>query len=513
MRRQHWFLPILSLSVLIANSANALADDGYDDYDPDTSYREAVEYGPDVQGNFSTALKHEQTPYYTSQDLSPPPEFDIMGYDPSQVPSHAAVVTGANGQHQLPPQFGPYPEISPFDNGAFQQHSMENGLWMKETRGPGRHYNFGVDVLFTNFRKPVDRPVGSNAVPHKIFYPDTAATNFWLIGKAYNTRDIFDQWDLQNGVKVHWGFEDPDETGFKVTAFWTGEFEDIQDYGDINAPASVNNVSALSAILPGLPLDDGIGGTDATSNTNALYDRGVRYTYSQEAFGTQLNWIMSPKISRRNWQLQTLYGLRYLGIREGFSFLGRGSGLNYTTTFITPPDIGSPPTIGGTPTVVTPPFEGLIIATTKSHLFGPEGGFTVELGGDRLKILSTTKVGLMANRERTDLQSRGLGNHFSPDFDPDHETSYTETTTHVSPLIDFSVMVEANIFPIVPVVKRWKILRDAKLRGGWQILNVWEVQRPTDAIVYRAPPEDPFIQSRRTSWNAQMWHLGVIWEK
>jgi hypothetical protein len=481
MRLQHWIAPALSVFLLLSSSRDVSAQ--YEQAQPPAGeYSQAVWprhvgdggalQGPTMSG---PPINAGLPPYYSPLSTNPP------------------------GQAPYQPGMQPWPAISPYGEGTFSQTYIDKGLWMHESTNQGPRYFFSLEAIFSKFRAPKHRKIGSRAV---------LPTNEEM-GAATMTREVFKNWDFEPGIRGRWEVLNPDGSGFEFIGWHSMEMQDWETFGRRDATEDIPET--LNVTSPGLPLDDGLIGD------NAVYDKNVFLRYDVETYGASAAWLLSPKIRTQTYYVQPLVGLRYFGVEEKFTFKGLGSGLELMVDdgMITAGD------------VLGPPFHGRLTSEVTSQLIGPEVGVRYGLGGKKFKIRGETKFAVMGNQETIDLFGVGLGNgaNVPPDdpdpdvdlsdvyfYDPSSSFNLREVHNHVSPALYQSLMFDLHVFQMLPVAKRMRILEHAKLRTGFTWLFVWEVARPTDSILYVAPPHNPQIRIDRTDWWVLNWSFGVDWE-
>jgi len=317
--------------------------------------------------------------------------------------------------------------------------------------------------------------------------------------------------------------------------------------------------------LASLPLDDG-----TVNGVSVPYDLDFRIKVVSQAWGTNATWMSTPLVDKNNLKVRSLVGVRYMKVKEAFGFVGRDSGLIYSdATTITGirPDLKlfSHPTgtdenedgiidnagvvedddagaTTGTATgffvapldpitgIPTRPYTTFVDNKVDTHLAGPEIGFQFDLGGDKFKIWGQTKLGLMANQEKIQLNGNnvGMGIRAVPnDFDrpkalidptaadPNPNAfSDTQSHTHVSPIFEQSIFAEMDIFEHIPVLKRMKILEEAKLKVGYTYVVAGEIARPFDSVRWQGMPTRglfPSIDVKRENWSVGSWSVGIDW--
>jgi len=71
-----------------------------------------------------------------------------------------------------------------------------------------------------------------------------------------------------------------------------------------------------------------------------------------------------------------------------------------------------------------------------------------------------------------------------------------------------------NLFDKVPVLKRMKLLEEAKLKVGYTYIVAGEVTRPYESILWTGMPTRglfPSIDVKREKWSVGTWSVGLDW--
>jgi hypothetical protein len=357
--------------------------------------------------------------------------------------------------------------------------------------------------MTSKFKQPNETIIGDPNAPPFVGAPFGVVTSGAFDGDIVGAREI--QPDTVHekrddprspGIRGTWGYLDPDDSGLEWNGWWSSDVTALFQRG---IPGTEANPSTLR-ITAGLPLrnDDGA--------FVVPFDEFFKVTFNSEAFGSELDWILTPKFERDWFKLRPLVGFRYLFIRERFMFEGSDSGLSLTFFDTGLPDPGS----AFVP--VVPSFSSFLFSDVRSHLAGPQIGLRYDLGGKKLKVWGASKFGVLANHERLNLRGNGIGDGFDPEFQQQFAFEEEQSHTHVSPIAEQSVFVDARIFGWVPVLKKIRMFEQANFRAGYSILGAWEVARPNDTIVWRAQPEVPQIKVERTKWYLSTWSFGLSWE-
>lgn len=418
----------------------------------------------------------------------------------------------------IPPGMNPWPTISPFEH-QYAQTANRDGLWESVYGSGGRQYWFTADALLSKVRRPNRTLVGSEGDARPaIQIVDATGTVTTLslpagfgevtVGGApddevVGTIAIDDEIIGQEkeistslGMRLKWGYEDPDGSMFEVDGWWQSEahFSWKRGQGDFFGPAQTARQTAV------LPLFDG------TQIDRIPFSQVFRIQTDSESAGTSVNFISTESWGSRSgaFTIHPMWGIQYTFIREHFMFQGADSGEQISYTADGAPDITS-----AVPLV--PRYWSALDSTVRSHLAGPHIGLWYRLGKDRLAFKGSTKVGLMANHNRMDLNGQGIGNPYLAGFNNDLRFEQFEDHTNVSPMIEQTITAEAPLFSYIPLLREIKLLEEAKLRVGYSILAFWEVTRPGDSIVWQGQPLNPYIDVERTKWYVHGWNIGIDW--
>ena len=200
--------------------------------------------------------------------------------------------------------------------------------------------------------------------------------------------------------------------------------------------------------------------------------------------------------------------MQFLYIGEEFMFNAADSGGGYTVTI--PPGLVNPATY----TQVVSPFESQIKSKVNSFLFGPQIGLRFQVGGDNLKLVGHSNVGLAMNHQRLELSSFGVGNALLNPAAFNQTMRFHEKQEHtlLSPITSHEVAFQANIFQFIPLVRKVHFLSEANFRIGYQIQAAYNVQRPNRTIQYNGFPLIPAIRTDQESrWYVQSYNFGLNW--
>lgn len=310
--------------------------------------------------------------------------------------------------------------------------------------------------------------------------------------------------------------------------------------------------------LRGLPLDDG-----STFGLTSPFDLEYRLSAESDTYGLAATWVMAPTYRRKSVMIRPLFGIRYLRVHERFGFFGQDSGLSYDNIedlddpfngdvkVHSPPDgfdndsdgivdnaamveeSGNQGGGGGggddeefrfilynDPMVY--PITSFLRNYTRSDMVGPEIGLRYDLGGKKFKLWGQTKFGVLANNERTRMSGDNIGmvtrqNNFNlptPENNRPNRFTDRQNHSHVSPIVEQSFFAEFPIFGKLPVLKRVRILKNAKFRFGYTLLSVWEVARPYESINWQGHPVEglyPSINVDRSRWWSTNLSYSINW--
>jgi hypothetical protein len=313
------------------------------------------------------------------------------------------------------------------------------------------------------------------------------------------------------------GAEDEDKSGFDISGFWLADTSQQfrRGFDDPNRMRLTNVVLFETSLPPNVATGTGI--SNETAYEVLDYNQLFEVRNDTTTTGTDLALYHTPIVDYGWLVVRPLWGARYNYIRETFGFTGRDNGL-----FATYNNDGSP-VVGDvflqnaaftTPLVPYSlvPYETSVTSRVQSHLYGPQVGMDLHMGGEYFMITSAAKTGVLVNTERLTMSAYGFG----------LQEAFTGTRsffgdskghTRAAPFIEFNANLEANIFPIIPYLNRWDFFKNARVRGGWNTLVVGNIQRPIDQIAWRSESVGgPFIKERgRDAWYVQYWNVGVDW--
>ncbi|HEX6985265.1 MAG TPA: hypothetical protein VF170_07805, partial [Planctomycetaceae bacterium] len=257
------------------------------------------------------------------------------------------------------------------------------------------------------------------------------------------------------GLRIVFGLEDEDESGFDWTGWWLNDEAQVFRRG-LDDPRRLRANGVVLFDLGEFPLED-----DTLDLVEVLdYNQLFEIKHEAEAASTDLAFYHTPMVDYGWLRLRPLYGARYSYIREQFNFTGRDTG-----QFVVYDQTGRAHIVSDTefafddPEILYSlnPYETSVTSKVQSHLYGPQIGLDLHVGGEYFMINSVAKTGIVANTEKLALGAYGFGTREAIEgvrtFFSD-----SKTHTHVSPFLEFNANADINVFPIIPVVNRWAFL-------------------------------------------------------
>ncbi len=430
-----------------------------------------------------------------------------------------------------------WPYISPYYGPPVDQHKYENGFWFNEKTYGGREYFTYLGATLNEYANPKSDMVGDDNAP--LFYQTTATTG--TNNNTTGSQIIFPpkRWsDMKDrlsggGFRGITGWFNPDETGVYFDGFWAEEGHAGYNTGQLiglDDPAEIERRAPdVLRAYAGVPLFDGLSGTllpIQRPNATAVnvpgggtqpYDLYYRLGWQTQTYGAGAGYYANPMYEAGTLTMRPMAGMRYLNVRENATFDAADSGLGYTIDTLT-----GRPVVGS---VVGPVdiLESHLRSNTTAHLGGPEIGFRMDFGGDKLKIWTQSKLGIMANHSTREIEGYGIGRALvssttttttpqamptDPDLTRFHQQ---ETTTSVSPTFEQSIFVRSPLLQFVPGVRKIRLFEEAQFQFGYTWLVAGGMYRPGTIIDWRGYPNYPSINNEKTTFWVNSWNLGVEW--
>lgn len=376
----------------------------------------------------------------------------------------------------------------------------------------------------------------------------TTATDFPIfVGQS--TGSITDGLNAA-GMRATWGWTNVDESGFEASGFFLGPASAAMYIGDplgltftttggLFTADQTNALNHLHAIA-GLPLGGADSDHDGLPGVVMPFDIYYRLQFESQAGGANFDWLTTPIIDRPAFKMRAAYGARYMAIRESFMFDGADSGLGYTinvpvggggttngtgtTTGTTTQGFLSPVTLE--PLVALSIMQSFLQSSVTTQLAGPEAGVRFDIGKDKFKIWTTSKLGLLVNYSSRNLNGYNIGDAYypkttgtvtDPTVMPRNNPSATkfahqDSSTALSPLFEQSIFGKAKLFQYVPIAKKSKILSNADFQAGYTVVVVANMYRPSEDINWQAYPVSPLLNDKRGSYLMSNYSFGVSWE-
>jgi hypothetical protein len=444
----------------------------------------------------------------------------------------------------------PWPSISPFEN-RFAETTHEDELWFFRSNNSPRRYYVNLDYRYANYRRPDQTRVGNEIAPQNnvvaglaapflpvdtgVFY-DSFLGNFSGLslpggtggtgggqGNQQNVRATVNNISVGeralegeptvNGFNLNWGFREPSDEGLQVSAWYTPEAHWAYSRGFNPTRLEVLNRSNFFTGKPlviahALPVNDGIpdGVNGRINGTYLFYDRFFGLDFQTRGGGGEVNWNFTPFWRSEWYHFAPTMGVQFLYIGENFALNAANSGGN--VLFQLPPGLEIPTTYSQ----VVNPFEAQILSEVRSYLAGPQVGLQFDVGGEHLKLVGHSRVGLAMNHEQMELSSFGIGDGFRLGYDQRSRFVEEQEHTRLSPTTTQELIAEANIFHFIPVINRFAFFEEAKFRISYQFNGAFEIQRPHRIVEYNAFPLIPAIRNdQETRWYVESWNFGVHW--
>jgi hypothetical protein len=428
---------------------------------------------------------------YQPVQFGEPGGFGEPGMGPPHDGAYAPGMSSANA----------WPETSPFNQHRIEQVYNEAGLWTYDSDDNFRCKRmFALDYLYGHGAGPGAHLIGDPAFKNTPFDPDDVTISLF---PSHNTNLYSPQ--FHNGMRVWYGWEAPDDSGFLMSGFIL--FENSQSNKQFITNQQAGNLQPIASIV----VNDGGTGVALPFDTRFFQQ------FTQEIMGADADYYFMPFLTRPNFKVKMLLGAKYLRFSESFYVQGNDSGLGYGL------DLPPLPTFE-LPYVITAPYTTTINSSVTNNLVGPTIGVRYDLGGNKFKLWGQSKFGVMADIESRSVSSSNL-NQFKiavPEavIDPNvlpgpavgagiPPSRVTSNSTHVAALFDQQFMMEFPFFSVVPYLNRFTILREGNVRIGWQYVVVSEVARAGNQIIYNI--NEPLINSHRTWWSYNTFNFGMNW--
>jgi hypothetical protein len=408
---------------------------------------------------------------------------------------------GTDGSGDMPPGWGygaagmpaqnAWPQTSPFTQHRIEETFNEGGVWQYNSDDNfDRKYTFGLEYLYGQGIKPGVHLIGAPQFRADDFFPGFPGVF------AQQTTHIYPGM-FHNGMRVRWGYENPDHSGVALSGFWL--FENSLDNSRLLSQAQTGNI--LTLLTRGsIVLDNGDG-----TGQNVPLDSQLLQKWTQSIGGADFDYFSAPFFERNSLKLSMTFGAKYLRISEQFFVQGRDSGLGYVVTLPSGAISYNTVTFVG-----IPPYTLFINSTTTSNLVGPQLGLRYELGGDRLRFWGATKFAVAGNIEHINVSGSNVVQGFQVGSVTAPPTTHTQNSTHVAPIFDTSINMEFPVFSMIPWVNKMALFKTANLRIGYNWVYAWEISRAVNVIRYTYA--DPTIGNGRTAFQFNAVNFGVDWK-
>ncbi len=475
-------------------------------------------------------------------------------------------------QAGYPPGANPWPNVSPYMGPAVDQTTYENGTWFNQQRSGRRQYYFSTEALIGRTSVGSGALVGAhgvNLIPHipgqtivnqnqQFFESISFATNLntpdrFVVataggggGNGVGTGDIqvftprnynqISNPERAGGLRTTWGWFNPDETGFQLSAFWlnnsTGEYNSGLGlhYDPLLFAFPGYDQSQIRAFT-GIPLQGADSDGDLHPGVVQPFDLFYRLRLESQIMGTHLDWYGTPIVDGQTMKIRPIAGVRYINLIEQFAFHGADSGEGYSIQGASLQAGGNNAAtrsaVGG-PVAFDPLFsipdvmQSQLLSRTQTQLLGPEAGLRLDMGGDSFKIWTQTKVGLLGNNATRKLSGFNIGDAYYAENgrtipimprDDIAATSFAskDTTSFLSPMFEQSIFMKTHPFESMPIMRKSSIMRAAEFQAGYTFLVLGSVYRPAQVINWQAFPVNPQLQDRRSTYTNGTFSFGVEW--
>lgn len=505
--------------------------------------------------------------------MLPPPYSANYGSYPQQ--SYGGMPGG------YPPGANAWPNVSPYGGPLVDQTSNQNGLWFNRQITGNRKFFFTAEGLIGQTRRPISFVGGPqvNTLPADLApgvinpdlnqqFQETAAGTSTLgtpdrqtiaaggggggggaaagdvsIFVGQSTGSIADPLSA-GGFRGTWGWWNPDQSGFQASGFFMGPAtatlfigdprgfdEDLYNNSTIGATALLNHLHAFA----GIPLNGADTDLNGLAGVVQPFDIYYRLQYQTQVGGFNADWYATPIFERPAFTVRPMYGARYLRVRENFGFDGADSGLGYTIGL---PGAGggggggaaattgylSPVTLEALTTLSI--MQSMLSSSVTSEMAGPEAGLRFDIGGEKLKVWTQSKFGLLVNHSARNLSGFNIGDAYYPTLtgtitnptvmprNAPASTSFArqDAKTILSPMFEQSIFGKANLFKFVPVLKKSKILSGAEFQAGYSLILVGNMYRPSNTVDWQAYPGNPQLNDSRSTYFTGNYSMGVQWE-
>jgi hypothetical protein len=390
--------------------------------------------------------------------------------------------------------------------------------------------------------------VSPNVSPY-VFLATTASTFVSATDASYypiwNT-SVLGNPGATGGIQGRLGFFNEDYSGIGINAWWASEadtsFSRGQNYINgvpvtqtLTDQLDAQNLTTRNGNIS-LYNGEGIPGASIFgAGSTAKYDVLYSLKFHTEAGGTNISMYQEPIYRSQGFMIRPMWGLRYLQINEGFSFLGIDSGFNYNYQATGGGGGGS---TGGTTTGRTyRPTAGSAVRAydqytatlsnqIRSSIAGPEIGLRFDLGNTRegFRMWGESIFGLNANYSNSELSGDNIGDPLADvrfrgfttprildDANYNSAFSQKKSTTHVSPLFQQSIFADFAFLDVIPVIRDMAIFDDAAFRIGYTVTVVGGVTRPADTITWQGFPLYPQLNGNTSSWWMQQISFAFDW--
>lgn len=368
----------------------------------------------------------------------PPPRMISQG---AALPGHAAQPPAKHVYEYLPEgdTRGPFFTLSP--EGRRLQRAME-GMYFRvdylnyKLTDPGEAL-LGTNYATVDIRNPLADPTVFTASP--VFARERDGTvrtdpggAFVLVPQAHDLSPF--ELDHRNGIRLTLGF--PVEVGTVEGNLWAMQSETDSFRVDPQIR------QGLFLVLPAIPLLNNGRVPDPLTDPVVpmiLFDDGYHIQFGTDLAGGEVNYLRSLLWTETPVRFEILAGARYTRLYEELFVVGRDDNQQ---------------------------VDPQILATSRNQLFGPSVGLRLEWEREWFKLGAETKFTAGFNRHEDLVRVNDLFQF--------NRTPIQSTDAHT----EFSPVHESMFYAQIKLTHR------LKFRIGYNILSLYNVSRPQNAVVW-----------------------------
>ncbi|MFV0442461.1 MAG: BBP7 family outer membrane beta-barrel protein [Planctomycetaceae bacterium] len=256
---------------------------------------------------------------------------------------------------------------------------------------------------------------------------------FLIAGQAHDLSPF--DFRHRNGIRLNFGF--PTEAGNIEANIWglkknTDHYR-IEPYFD--------NFGTF-LVIPAIPLTNNGRLVNPTLDASApmiLFDEYMHVQYGQEMYGAEVNYFRKTLRDNDHLHVDLMGGGRFIRLREDMLVVGS--------------DLRNQ-------------LNPEILSTSINHLFGPSIGLRAEMEFGIVKLGADTRLTAGFNRHNNTVRTKDL---FLQNPNP---TNSSDDHTEFAPIHDLKLYAQVQL------------THHIKLRAGYDLLNIFQVSRPQNSVVW-----------------------------